>query len=354
MKFNKDKIIILLGAGASVEAGIPSSMMMIKDIESLIAGETIDNDHKIDWRKYKGLYSLIKSSIIHSYGLNNNFGDKASYNIEKLVDTLSELEKHEQHILFPFISEWDKRLIKYAGENFSIIKDMKRDIENKLKIWVTIDHYEEASYYASLIDFHKEWTHPLRIFSLNYDICLEKHRGTAILETGFENKKWTWTKFAETGLSEVNLYLYKMHGSIDWQRDQEGNLTFSEEIVKVKSPELIFGTRYKMQYTDPYLFFTTEFRKFTLDAQLIITIGYGFGDEHINGMLSQALRSNSKTQMLCASLYPDKKHILRELNPIQQNQVTIKDSSAKEFLQTELKIEKLEKLLPPEEDIFKL
>ena len=59
MRFNKDKIIILLGAGCSVEAGIPSSMMMINDIEALISGEDKKEEDKIKWEEYKELYSLI-------------------------------------------------------------------------------------------------------------------------------------------------------------------------------------------------------------------------------------------------------------------------------------------------------
>jgi len=353
MRFNKDKIIILLGAGCSVEAGIPSSMIMINDIEALISGEDKKEEDKIKWEEYKELYSLIKSSIIYSFGLNNKFSKNANFNIEKLVDTLSELEKGQSHYLYPFIEHWNKELVEHAGRKLEKIKELKKHIVNKLQKWVTIKDYSNANYYSKFIRFKNEYTHALRVFSLNYDLCLEKHVGNANLETGFENKKWTWRKFEEIeNISNTDIYLYKMHGSINWERDKDFNLTYSDEVVQISNPELIFGTSYKLQYTDPYLFFATEFRKFTLEAQLIITIGYAFGDEHINSMLRQSIRSNSKMKILCVLLNSDEKHIHKELNPVKVDQIIIKDMKAKDFIEQELKIDDLEQLLPPEEGIF--
>jgi hypothetical protein len=259
----------------------------------------------------------------------------------------------EGHSLYPFINEWDRKLIKYAGPDFEKISEMKKVIVDKLQKWVTIDNYDEARYYSGFVEFRRAYTYPLRIFSLNYDLCLEKHIGNAQLETGFENRKWTWRKFEEIpDISTTDIYLYKMHGSINWVRDEEDNLTYSDEVVKISHPELIFGTSYKMQYTDPYLFFATEFRKYTIESRLIITIGYGFGDEHINGMLRQAIRSDPKMRILCVLLNGDKKHIYEELNPKRDDQIIIESMKAKQFIEQELTIDGLEKLFPSEEGIF--
>ena len=349
MRLNKDRIVILLGAGCSVEAGIPSSNMMINDLEALISGEKIEPDEKVEWENYRELYSFIKSSIIYSFGLNKKFSEKANYNIEKLVDTLSELEKRHAHSLYPFISEWDKKLIQYAGEDFIKIKELKKHIVNKLQNWVTITNYNDAHYYCKFIDFRKEYTFPLRVFSLNYDLCLEKHTTSYNLETGFDStsRTWSWRKFEEIeNVSTVDIYLYKMHGSINWFRDSEENLTYSDEVVKISQPELIFGTSYKLQYTDPYLFFATEFRKYTLEAQMIITIGYGFGDEHINSMLSQAVRNDKSKRIFSVMLNGNHDLVNIVLKPKDRNQIFVKNMKAKEFVTNELSISKLEEMLP--------
>ena len=54
-----------------------------------------------------------------------------------------------------------------------------------------------------------------------------------------------------------------------------------------------------MQYVDPFLFLAYELRRWTLDsARLIISVGYGFNDDHINGILEQSLRQNPSRKLL--------------------------------------------------------
>jgi len=85
---------------------------------------------------------------------------------------------------------------------------------------------------------------------------------------------------------------------------------------------------------------------------LLVTIGYGFGDEHINGMLGQALRNDKNKRILCAGLGLEKGLLVERLKPKPQSQIVIKDCKASEFMKRELSIEKLESLLPTEESIF--
>lgn len=53
------ELIILLGAGASVDAGIPASGQMITRVEELL------NSDK-EWADYRQLYQFIKASLISS------------------------------------------------------------------------------------------------------------------------------------------------------------------------------------------------------------------------------------------------------------------------------------------------
>ena len=93
-------IIFLLGAGASAEAAIPPSGKMIDKIEELL------NDDP-DWRPFLALYNHIKSAIHYAAGLKGLFKEGVSYNIETLVNTLYELERNEEHPLYPFIASWN-------------------------------------------------------------------------------------------------------------------------------------------------------------------------------------------------------------------------------------------------------
>lgn len=299
MNFRDNDIIILLGAGASVEAGIPTSIQMIKDIEALLRNDD-------GWENYKKLYDYIKSSILHGDGINGKFDDNVNYNIERLVNTLSELEKKEEHTIYPFIATWQMKVIELAGTDFKKISELKTKIIEQLKgKWISLEDYRKASYYKKLIDFKSDYSYPLRIFTLNYDLCIEKTCSHPIMiERGFdEDRRWNWRRFEENENIPVDFFIYKIHGSIDWKKNSSGLLTYSDEIgnISVNQLEIIFGTNNKLKYEDPYLFSLYEFRKYSLEAKLIITIGYSFSDEHINGIIIQALSNNPEKKILCVS-----------------------------------------------------
>jgi hypothetical protein len=70
------------------------------------------------------------------------------------------------------------------------------------------------------------------------------------------------------------------------------------ELVEPNNMEIIFGRDFKLDAADPYLFYAYEFRRYCLIAKLIVTVGYGFFDDHINKMLAQALRDDVDRKLL--------------------------------------------------------
>src|SRR5690349_7538647 len=115
MSNRSSDIIFLLGAGASVEAGIPASVTMIQKIESLLA-----ENHA--WREFRDLYHHVKSSIHFAAGLKGQFERSVNYNIETLVNTLYEVERNEDHPLYPFIASWNSRFVALAGPGFQNVR----------------------------------------------------------------------------------------------------------------------------------------------------------------------------------------------------------------------------------------
>ncbi len=337
--FRENDILILIGAGCSKEAGIPTSVDMVKEIESII------NENN-DWKIYKDLYYFLKSCILYADGLQGKFEEPL--NIERLVNTLNELEKKEEHPIFPFIGSWNSKVVELCGSDFKKIKDFKEIIMTKLKSWVTLDDYSKAEYYKGFFNLAKELQFSLRIFSLNYDLCLEKNNTDCKIELGFdEQRKWQWMRFEKNENIPINIYLYKMHGSINWKRDKEGFLTYSDEISQIDNPDLIFGTNYKLQYVDPYLFYAYEFRKYSLEAKLIITIGYGYFDEHINGIIGQALNQKESKAKLISVLYKENQNnnlrdeILKRVGLTNENQLEVLNQKASDFLKNSLNLEYL-------------
>lgn len=289
MKAKSKDLVLLLGAGASVEAGIPSSPKMIDEIEQQLGQR--------DWARFRDLYYQIKSAIHYAAGIKGKFGSsEVQYNIETLVNTLYELERNEDHPIYPFVAAWNSRLLTHAGNNFEHLRSFREKILETLKNWVQLEDPKTADYYSGLKPVQRALQFPLKVFSLNYDLCVEGLEEPGFkVETGFSavgNSPWEWKRFDETDpqAEYPEIYLYKMHGSINWKRDDAGNLICVSHSGKIRPEQMqvIFGRDFKLEAADPYLFYAFEFRRCTLDARLILIVGYGFGDEHINKMGSVA------------------------------------------------------------------
>ena len=104
----EDSVLILLGAGASFEAGIPTSPKMIDNLELLLRGEAKRSNE--NWKKFLDLYYFVKSAIYFADGISGHFDTDVNYNIERLVNTLSELDRKVEHPLYPFIGNWNIKL----------------------------------------------------------------------------------------------------------------------------------------------------------------------------------------------------------------------------------------------------
>ncbi|MEZ5277052.1 MAG: SIR2 family protein [Opitutaceae bacterium] len=340
-------IIFLLGAGASAEAEIPPSGQMIDHIEELLTGK----DHA-EWSPYATLYNHIKSAIHYAAGLKGQFRDGVAYNIETLVNTLYELERNEEHPLYPFIASWNSRLVSLSrGDDgdFSKVRDFRRLILNQLKSWVSPDDISLADYFQGLIPLQRGLTFPLRIFSLNYDLCVERLNTLEFrVETGFEGIgpkfPWDWERFEDSnaGPTPPEIYLYKLHGSINWKRDATRNLICLEQTegIAPEKMDLIFGRDLKLEAADPYLFYAYELRKYSLETRLIVCIGYGFGDQHINKILTQSLQRDETRRLLVVAncraddaVGPKKTEVCSALS-VRPEQVLVEKGSSKGFLKT--------------------
>jgi hypothetical protein len=184
--FKRDDIIVLLGAGASIQAGIPHSAKMIEEVEELVGRNG-------EWSDFHDLYNYVRSAIYYADGIKGKTGNDVLYNIERLVNALDELAKRDAHPLYPFVGAWNPKLLEVAGASFANVQHLKDKIVRILRDeWIQIERYEAAKYYEGLISFQREYQHPLRIFSLNYDLCVEqacKNSLHALPERGFEDRK---------------------------------------------------------------------------------------------------------------------------------------------------------------------
>jgi hypothetical protein len=116
----------------------------------------------------------VKGAIIHADCLNGRGCSEPD--IERLVIVLSELQKNQECTLFPFIGSWSPRLLQLTGHDFTIIEKFQRLILKQLKEWVIpADYIRRSEYYREFFRFQANCNFPLRVFSLNYDLCMEKN-----------------------------------------------------------------------------------------------------------------------------------------------------------------------------------
>jgi hypothetical protein len=269
-------------------------------------------------------------------------------------------------LLYPFIASWNSRLMALADGDFSKVKSFRRLILKKLKKWMSPDDPSQADYYKGFARLQKDLNLSVRIFSLNYDLCVERlSAGNFRVETGFAGvgtkHAWDWERFEdnESGPPPPEIYLYKLHGSINWMRDKQSKELFSLEQTEGIEPEdmeVIFGRDFKLEAADPYLFYAYAFRLSTLDSRLIVAVGYGFGDSHINKMLAQALKADMSRRLLfvaqCdeASKEKRRKEITAKLDA-GENQIVVGSGTAKEYLEQENLKDSLLALIPKSDDV---
>jgi hypothetical protein len=226
-----------------------------------------------------------------------------------------------------------------------------------------------ADYYNGLLTLQRDLNYPLHIFTLNYDLLVEDlNSPTFRVETGFPGfgptQVWDWERFEDSESSPTPIaeaFLYKLHGSINWKRDEAKNLYRVQQVENVEAEEMevIFGREFKLEAADPYLFYAYEFRKFTLAAKLIVAVGYGFGDAHINKMLVQSLRADPVRKLVVVTRCSDGQACQEKLRTIAERlecagerleQLDVRGDSASAFLQTNKLSEAILAAMPKEQD----
>ncbi len=122
---------------------------------------------------------------------------------------------------------------------------------------------------------------------------------------------------------ENMIYLYKLHGSINWIEDDSNTNAFFNisEITSEKEIQytedaniLIYPNPIKQDKSlgSPYAELFREFQKKLLDANSVLfIIGYGFNDSHVNNIIYQALATNSSMNVVIFKAPEDKIKILK-------------------------------------------
>lgn len=218
----------------------------------------------------------------------------------------------------------------------------------------------------------------LKVFTTNYDLAFEtaaSNIGMTVID-GFEysipyrfNPSWFnydivhRTQSSDKSISYLPnvFHLYKIHGSVDWVRTEQGIQKKRNE-KQQGEPVIIYpsSNKYQTSYESPYLDMVSSFLNAIQQPKTaILCLGFGFNDKHINNAITMALRTNPELLLMVGtrSLFNEKGSFNKEIRSLLisavkagDSRISLVDSDFSNFVNQ----------LPdrnkstPEEDIFKI
>ncbi len=195
-------------------------------------------------------------------------------------------------------------------ELINLEKNICNRIVEKIKVNLPSEDtpYHRLANWISSIDREK----PIEIFTTNYDLLMEEaleNRSIPYFD-GFVGSR---EAFFDLRSLEDDLIpkhwtrLWKMHGSINWFKKENGKVFRSDKYDKSDSTHLIYPShlKYDQSRKMPFLALSDQLNSFLKKpSSSLIICGYSFNDEHINDTITNALISNPSA-LVITLLYGD-------------------------------------------------
>ena len=277
------KVVFLLGAGASVTAGVPDTRGFVTDFMDYLAE-----------KKPQSIYPVFRDIISKLTSWK-----KEKIDVELLLETLLKLKNHEEEPLLRFCMDATMNLPEYDNkiQLDALLKDYirLRTIVKESNIW----HLEP------LKDFIDQ-SRPLSIITLNYDTCIEQFcNATRLNYTDGFDIHWNPSNYKN---KDVDVHLYKLHGSVIWYESDRGDyikLPIKPQdggvqlITDERATNLMLYPMQKSNLAEPLMELLLLTKKLLEnECDILIIVGYSFRDEHIKKMLLDAARLNRKMKVL--------------------------------------------------------
>ena len=345
--------LILLGAGASVPAGVPAAKPMFDKIYATLKAE------QLFWNLTGPAINLAIAGI----QFRNATVDQSPLNqidIEELYAILRDLANRNLNSLAPFVGSWSQELISvenpnlvgfgnmladmleldlYEGINNSFKSARSRDIslpkfrkalDSTLRVIggegasnsfinacdailslivssVWIKDENQVNYLKPLIDSSLKKN--LWIASLNYDNAIELAAGKAGISVDLGITK---NKAGALFLNNRHISLAKLHGSVDWEITKD--LTVDIKGSPINRPALIFGAGNKLKVEGPYLDLLLSFRNQLNVSNHLDVYGYSFRDAHVNHLILSWLSQNDEGSIDVVDPSISKEEIFANIN----------------------------------------
>lgn len=303
MSSQKPKITFLVGAGLVNDAGLPLSDDLTKKFRDHLL-EQVESNAKGNHALHLQVYRFLVGGIRYQQGVLNRDPD-GPVNIEQLATAALRLKSRLDSPLAPYVSGWNQKLVELEAMQEGLLADFLESIYSRLNSWLTVDEPAKIAYLARLNDF-KAIADSVDVFSLNYDLCIERAftESAHTFVNGFTENGWTPSEFESSGVR-----LFKMHGSLDWVEDEVHGIcsvsmprhTYADDFEGQKPPLLIFGTDAKLTGKEPFLTLLHSFSSRLHDSDMLIVVGYSFQDDYVNEIIEQRMNRNTRLKTIVVS-----------------------------------------------------
>ena len=257
-----DHVLFLFGNGASIYAGS-------KDTKEFHISDIINDE------RYKSIYEVLKSV--------DGLGMEEQLNRLIIIRAFFNITNNEGE---PLVTQ--------------LIDDIKEQLINN---FVNSIDYRNLTYHQMLIYKLRNYgcLPRTKIFTTNYDLAFEHSLDALSVDytdgfTGFVNRQFD----PRTLINSAKATLIKIHGSVNWVEEETKIKELQPRFVNGKAciedtkPVLIYPTSNKLYqtYSTPY----SELMRYMLnemvtERNVILVMGYKYGDEHINEILYKALQN---------------------------------------------------------------
>lgn len=323
----KPSTTYLLGAGASVDANLPTSTELTRLIT-----EEVDAAGRYNGVA-QALHAAIGAMVAHDTGLGGSAFD--GIDVERLFAAIQMLADRENLEIAPFVSSWNQNL-DGLGASKSLPAFWARDFKKELNDERFGDFGLERAFTSGvkavsgtpdlrpalvrlqammvgalgkilavdpdavdyLMPLLASEHRPIQIATLNYDRSVEvlAQKSGVSCDTGIRNwdggYDWKWNDAAE-------VRLLKLHGSLDWylssprdeSRLQTDKVVLAQDLGEEQKPQmsdrlaLVFGQGAKLRSDGPFLAMLVELDRMLKQTDRLVVVGYSFRDDHINAAI---------------------------------------------------------------------
>lgn len=344
------RISILTGAGLCKDGGFPDSVELASQLKATLTTNSkratssgldlsISRDRAMS---YLAAYHLLDGGIRFQRGILDSDPD-VPINIEQIAMAADEVRSRFDSQLRPYISGWHDRIGQLEQASPDLFRSFLEFIYSQIEHWLKLDaiRLDKLRYIRNLVEVcHDDYC--VDIFTLNYDLCIEtalKEFADRSVVNGFTvDGGWQPSQFDRL---ESSIRLYKLHGSLDWVEDEEygicslahprHQLADDLEMMNLK-PLLIFGTTHKLSPREPFLTLAHTFSQSVLRTEVLVVIGYSFGDDYVNQIIRQGVERNPKLRVIVVD--PSAERIVRSQSFLKGRtpRVTTFDKTAKRAL----------------------